>query len=138
MKRLRNWQSRLQTCLAERWTTPFKWGEMDCVLFPADCIEACTGEDLAAEFRGTYSDAISAGRIIDKYGGLEAIAASYLGPEINPILAQPGDIAMLTNQGRPCLAVSTGFGWVAPGADGVNILPNNHAMKAWRLIKNQD
>ena len=138
MKRLRDWQSRLQACVAERWRTPFEWGQFDCVLLAADAVLACTGEDLAAEYRGTYSDAAGAARLIETHGGLEAIAAARLGAEIRPVLAQPGDIGLLSNEGRPCLSVCTGAGWAAPCADGILIFRNDQAMKAWRLIKRQD
>lgn len=134
MQRYRDWQSRLQACLAERRARPFEWGSLDCVLFAADCVEACTGVDLAAMYRGTYSDATSAGRIVHALGGLAEIAAASVGREVLPVQAQPGDIGLVINDGRECLAVCTGSTWHAPGADGVVALPMDQAARAWRLI----
>lgn len=134
MQRYRDWQSRLQACLAERCTRAFEWGVLDCVLFAADCVEACTGVDPAAAHRGTYSDAASAARVVLAHGGLAEIAASNLGTEVPPVLAQPGDIGLLLNDGRECLAVCTGATWHAPGAGGVVALPMAQAMRAWRLV----
>lgn len=133
--RLRDWQSRLQACLAERWAQPFAWGAQDCALFAADCADACTGVDPAADLRGTYSDAAGAARVVAELGGLAAIAAARMGPEIAPALAQPGDIGLVLNDGRECLAVCTGGMWHAPGAAGLCALPMAQAQRAWRLLK---
>ena len=131
--RLRDWQPRLQACLAERWSTPFAWGQQDCVLFAADCVQACTGIDLAAQMRGTYRDAIGAARLVQELGGMAAIAAAHCGREIPPALAQPGDVGLVLNAGRECLAVCTGAVWHAPGVNGLEQLPMHSAMRAWRL-----
>lgn len=131
--RLRDWQSRLQACLAERWARPFAWGSQDCVLFAADCVDACTGVDPAKGMRGTYSDASGAARLVRELGGLAAIAASHCGPEIAPALAQPGDVGLVMNDGRECLAVCGGQHWLAPGESGVCVLPSGQGLRAWRL-----
>lgn len=131
--RLRDWQSRLQACLAERRARPLAWGSQDCVLFAADCVDACTGVDPAAGMRGTYSDAASAARLVQEMGGLAAIAAAHCGPEVVPALAQIGDVGLVLNDGRECLAVCIGTMWMAPGAEGLCALPHSQAMRAWRL-----
>ena len=134
-KRLRDWQSRLQACIAERWARPFAWGQQDCVLFPADCVSACTGNDPAKAMRGTYRDAAGAARLVRDLGGLAAIAAAHCGPEVLPGLAQPGDIGLVLNDGRECLAVCSGAMWLAPGFVGLCSLPMAQALRAWRLVK---
>lgn len=134
-KRLRDWQSRLQRCIAERRKLPFAWGSQDCVLFAADCAGACTGVDLAAEFRGKYSTILTAQRLVDAMGGLGAIAAARLGEEIAPKLAQTGDVGLLLNGGRECLGVFGGAMWLAPGVDGLCSLPASQVLRAWRLEK---
>lgn len=131
--RLRDWQSRLQACMAERWSRPFAWGTQDCALFAADCVSACTGVDPAADVRGTYTDALGAARVVSSHGGLAALAADRLGAEVSPGLAQPGDVGLLLNEGRECLAVCTGTAWHAPGAAGLCALGPDQAMRAWRV-----
>lgn len=134
-KRVRDWQSRLQACLAERRALPFAWGSQDCVLFAADCVRACTGEDPAVEIRGSYGDALSAARVLRERGGLTEIADAHLGGEIAPALAQPGDVGIVLNDGRECLAVCTGAMWHAPGATGLVALPAIQVQRVWRLLK---
>lgn len=133
MSRLRDWQSRLSRCIAARLSKRFAWGEHDCVLFAADCIEACTGVDPAAEMRGTYSDAAGAARLVKNRGGMAAIAAAHCGSEVLPALAQTGDIGLVFNDGRECLAVCGGSTWHAPSAAGVVALPMQQALRAWRV-----
>ena len=55
MRRTPDWQHKLHDFLVARAKEPFAWGSNDCALFAADAIQAITGEDLAAEFRG-YKD----------------------------------------------------------------------------------
>lgn len=133
--RLRDWQSRLQLCLAERWTRRFVWGSHDCALFGADCVLAQTDYDPAAGLRGTYSDAAGAARVIRDLGGLRAIAAARLGAEVTPLLAQPGDIGLVMSGGRECFAVCTGDAWIAPSIDGLEHVPMACAMTAWRCVR---
>src|SRR5258708_4686376 len=64
MKRLEDWVVRLEAFIKERTAQPFKWGSQDCCLFAADAIEAITGVDLAADFRGKYSGAETAKAVL--------------------------------------------------------------------------
>ena len=136
-QRLRDWQGRLCACLAERWARPFEWGRQDCALFAADCMLACTGSDPAADLRGTYSDAAGAARIVSAHGGLAAIAEARAGEEVAPQLAQIGDIGLVENAGRDCLAVCAGHGWIVPAADGLATATMESATRAWRLTRRE-
>ena len=54
------WRQQLDALIASRMAAPFAWGAHDCCLFAADAVLAQTGEDPAAEFRGTYASAAEA------------------------------------------------------------------------------
>lgn len=96
MERLPDWRSRLSETIEASRRTPFVWGKSDCAIFAADAIRAITGEDIAAGYRGTYSDAKGALRALSKacYTDLADMAVAHL-PEIPPIMAQAGDIVAL-------------------------------------------
>lgn len=132
-QRLREWQSLLADCLAQRAQSEFAWGSHDCCLFAADCVDACTGTDPAADLRGTYSTAAEAMQLVESLGGLGAIAAARLGPEVPPALAQPGDVGLLINADREMLAVWGGSMWLAPAEVGWVALPLEQATRAWRI-----
>lgn len=131
--RLLDWQVRLEACLAERWARPFAWGQQDCALCAADCVLACTGVDPAARLRGTYSNAAGAAAVLRTHGGLVAIAARNLGAEVAPLCATLGDVGLVANGGRECLAVCTGPVWLAPGPNGLTPFPPECVTRAWRL-----
>jgi hypothetical protein len=146
--RLREWQARLAACLAERAARPFAWGVHDCCMFAADCVDACTGADPAADLRGAYADAAGALQVVQGLGGLPAIAAARLGAEIAPALAQVGDVAVLPamprHEGDPVvqafphmLAVWGGAMWLAPWEVGYVALPADQALQAWRIVSGE-
>lgn len=134
-KRIHHWGSSLAALVAARMHTPFRWGDMDCALWAADCVLAVTGEDPAADLRGTYSTAREAIDVLQRFGGLEAIAAARIGEQINPKLAQVGDIAMCRVEGRDCLAVAMGSHLLGPGESGLVAVPMSEARKVWRCTR---
>ena len=51
-------------------TGAFVWGQRDCCIWPADFVRAATGIDPAEGWRGAYSTAWEARKIITREGGL--------------------------------------------------------------------
>ncbi|WP_213805763.1 hypothetical protein [Granulicella sp. dw_53] len=93
--------------LLERSDIPFAWGTNDCALFAADAIQACTGIDIAADFRGKYTTQLGALRTISKLTGGSSIvdAATYCAEKHNltehthPLMAKRGDLVVIDNAG---------------------------------------
>lgn len=131
--RHRDWQSRLQACLAERRLRPFEWGANDCCLFVCDAVLAMTGHDPASDVRG-YSTEREAARIVKRLGGMRAIAATRFGAEVLPTLAQVGDVALVDVDDRLSLALCGGGHWIAPGPARLETLPADAALSAWRCV----
>jgi hypothetical protein len=129
--RLRDWQSRLAGLVLERFHVPFKWGENDCCLFAADCVNIITGHDPASDMRG-YTDQRGAVRILSEMGGVEGVASARAGEEIAPALSQPGDIGLIHCEDRPTLAVCMGGHWIAPGELGLVTFLPDQVVRAWR------
>ena len=86
---------------------------MDCVLFAADCVLASTGEDPASDVRGSWESGREARALLRRVGGLAAVASSRLGVEIDPSMAQAGDVGLLSWRGREAIAVCDGAQWLA-------------------------
>jgi len=132
--RLNNWQSKLGALITERMHAPFAWGSQDCVLLGADVKLAVTGEDPAAAWRGTYKDALGAARVLAALGGMEGLAAKFLGEAVPVAMAQPADVGLLpTDEGRECFAVCMGDRWLVPGENGLIWVDSCQLKKAWRL-----
>jgi hypothetical protein len=125
MKRLTNWRARLTAAMTYDPKAPFAWGSNDCFLgLAVPAIEAVTGQDLGAAFRGKYSDFEGAKAALAAAGfaDLAAAAANYF-PEIPVARAHIGDIVTLES-GSEAFGVALG---VVIGERIMVLTPRGHA-----------
>ena len=97
LQRRRDWRTRLYAVLDDIKASPLDYGAHDCgVGLAARAIEAMTGTDLAARWRGRYDTATGALRVLreDGFADLETLCRSML-PSVHPSMAQLGDIALV-------------------------------------------
>lgn len=132
MRRLPDWQLRLEALMRERIDRPFAWGANDCALFAADCVEAITGVQLCPELRG-HRDVRQALAALKRIGGVRALATRALGEPIVPALARPGDVVVIPAGKREHLAVCNGGTAVAVAPRGLTAISMRHARAAWRV-----
>lgn len=128
--------------LVSRARMPFVWGKSDCALFAADGIEAITGVDIAADFRGKYSDETGAMALIKQVTGGSSVAdaAAYcaekhgLAEWDKPLLAQRGDL-VVAKQGRALISglVHLTGQIVAAGEKGLMIMPITTVERSWHV-----
>lgn len=136
MNRLDDWPERLTAFITERVNAPFEWGTNDCSTFAADSIQAITGVDPMREIRGTWNDAASAARMIERIGGIESYLEGKFSRLPNPMFSQRGDIALVpvsTNETREAVAVCVGAHWAAPGRDHAALIPLKKARCAFAV-----
>lgn len=126
------WRERFDAIVSLRMGTPFSWGLHDCCLWAADCVQATTGTDHAADYRGSYSNALQAARLMADLGGMAALGGRA-GPPIAPLQAGVGDVGLVVQGGQETLAICAGDVWLAPAADGLAALPFDAARMAWRV-----
>lgn len=101
MKRRFDWRSRLNAVVERTMREPFAWGRNDCALFIGDIIEAITGDNPGAIFRGTYDTADGAMSALNAAGYTDlADFASHNFEEIHPSRARRGDIALIRDGER--------------------------------------
>ncbi len=136
IKRLPNWPELLAGKIDDARQQPFVWGENDCCLFAAHCVEIMTGIDLVGDYR-SYKTKAEALRMLKKYGGVagvaEAIAKKHEIPEIPPLIAQRGDVCLFDIGSGDTLGVIAGEHIFAPGQDGLIGFPLQQAVCAWRI-----
>ena len=99
MKRLPDWQPRLHAWLRGINGRPIRPGQHDCCLFGAGAIEAQTGVDIAAPWRGRYTTFAGGRRVLRKAGfndHIDLIACTL--PEDHVSTALPGDIAIVPTE----------------------------------------
>lgn len=118
---------------------PFVWGEHDCCLFACDVVKALTGEDMAHDFRGKYTNKLEAVRVIKEFagGGLAELAAKRAaesGLKEAPIpFAGRGDVVLVDNNGHDALGIVMDGRAVCAGPDGLVFLPRKLWKTAWKV-----
>lgn len=133
LARLPDWQARFAALCDARRSTPFAWGSHDCCLWAADCVQAITGHDFAAPYRGRYDDAKGAAELLVRDGGVGAIASAALGAPVPVSLATVGDVVLVQQEGRKALAVCNGSAALATGPHGLVSIGMDAALAAWKV-----
>ena len=138
MTRYPDWQSRLHAFHRDHHNTPFAWGQWDCCLWVASAIEAMTGVDIAAKWRGTYSTSMGAEKACLTECGDRTVAAMVAHvaklnnmPEVPPLFAQRGDM-VLTSECLGLVAL-TGQHVIVLPESGLSLVDSSHIRRAWRV-----
>jgi hypothetical protein len=142
LKRQKHWDTRaFHKFLVARARAPFKWGANDCALFAADGIQAITGVDIAADFRGKYSTEADAMELIKTVTGGETIAdaAAWCARKHNlvewpkPFYARRGDLVVFQAPTGAMVAglVHLSGQLVGVGEKGLFIFPISKTLRAW-------
>jgi hypothetical protein len=143
VQREQNWEMLLHNFVESRKKQPFKYGINDCALFVADAIQAMTGTDVAADFRGKYTDMLSSLAIIKQVTGgttVEDVAVFEFAKsgikELSTVkLAQRGDVVLCNNEGAPALGIVylNGIDGLFVGTDGLFKVAVLACRRAWRV-----
>ncbi|MCF6265226.1 MAG: hypothetical protein L3J57_01620 [Desulfuromusa sp.] len=133
--RCENWPTVLNDLLEQRRSTPFQWGENDCALFTADVVEALTGVDYAADFRGRYSSVIGSVRSLAKAGhsNIEQAITAVLGEPVEPPFIKRGDVCLFAGGEGMTVGICVGVMIVSPAAAGLQWSPMSLAVRGWNL-----
>jgi hypothetical protein len=129
-----DWHARLVTYMADCRARPFAPGHHDCALFAAGAVQAMTGVDPAAEWRGRYTTHRGGLRVLRRAGFRDHIeVAAALFAEIPLAQALPGDLAAIDTGCGPALGVMQGAAIYVLKPDGLGLLPRNAATRAFRV-----
>lgn len=144
MTRNHSWVEDLHHYLAAQVGKAFCWGTHDCALFVCGAIEAMTGIDVAAEFRGRYRSALGAARITRQVTGTgntvedaaKYVTAKYGMEQLSAVLlAQRGDVVLHDGDEGPALGIVSLNGkdalFVTEAA--MRRIPLRECRAAWRV-----
>jgi hypothetical protein len=135
MNRLENWVDRLDAVLIAAANEPFIWGKNDCCLFVDRCVEAITGEKIAADAIGAYNDDKGAYRYLKKrFGTFEKMLNKLFGAK-HPLHATRGDIAFIANGERGAIGIVdlTGDNIAFIDHEGLKRLPIRECERFWSI-----
>lgn len=134
VSRLPDWHPRLIEYLGATYGQPFAEGHFDCALFAAGAVEAMSGADLSAQWRGRYSSTRGGLRVLRKAGFADhvALVASLL-EECPVAYARAGDVAVVTSDGQPCLGIVQGEFIYVISPNGAATVPLRSAVRAFRV-----
>lgn len=137
-----DWETSLTAYVASVRNRPFEWGAHDCILFSASAIEAQTGIDIAAEYRGRYHNRGTANKILKSKGNgtlLRTLDATL--ERRKPSRARRGDLVWFEGSVGVCMggvALFVGEERLAEKAgalmrDGLISIPRRLCTKAWAI-----
>jgi len=131
-----DWRARLATYLADLAGRRFRPGRHDCALFAAGAVEAMTGVDLAAPWRGTYRS-LEQGRAALEAAGWashQEFVAAHFAP-VAPSLAQVGDLAVMPGEieGSAALGVVQGPAVYVLTPAGLGLTSRLHMLEGYRV-----
>lgn len=142
MRRLPDWEQRLADYVASVRERPFEWGAHDCILHGASAIEAMTGVDIAADYRGRYHDRASAAAILKARGrGTLLRTIDDVLERRPPSRALRGDLVWFEGSVGVCLGAMAAFvgeeriaGCAGlPFRRGLVMIPRHLWTKAWAV-----
>lgn len=109
--RTHGWRGRLFAYLAEAQRRPFEYGVHDCTLFACGAVEAITGVDLGAEYRGKYTSYAGGLALLRKNGLMDHVdMAASLFERISPAETVMGDVVVVRSENGSSLGVVQGSG----------------------------
>lgn len=130
-----NWATLLNNYITDNRNTPFEWGKFDCCLFVAGAIEAMTGQDFGAPFKGEYSTAKGSLKALKKHGGgdLRGTFTQLFGDFKPRLHAKRGDVGLIdTEMGEAVGIMWGGSVWVVT-EEGLTSLPQYKIKGCWEI-----
>lgn len=142
MTRLPAWEELLSDFMMANREREFAWGDWDCILFACWAVEAMTGHDVAAAYRGRYSDAKGARAALRELGKgtlLRTVDGEFKRKPVG--YAQRGDLVWRDGCVGVCLGAGAAFltepglleKYGAPRLGNMVLLPRALWQKAWAV-----
>ena len=121
--------------LAENQQRPFAWGKWDCCLFAAGAVQVQTGIDYAADYRGRYTTALGAKRILTRFGhsDIRSAISEQLGEPVAAPLCQRGDVVLVGHAENTVAGIVFGTHVWVIDTHGMMQLGTAHAQCGWRV-----
>lgn len=128
------WRSDLTAYLETAARRAFRPGQHDCALFAAGAVKAMTGTDFARGYRSTYRSLARGQAVLRSRGYADHIdMVARLLPEVPPIMAQEGDVAVVPQGEDMALGIVQGAMIYVLMPSGLGLVPLTDAARAFRV-----
>lgn len=142
MTRYPDWERRLSEFLQTNSERPFVWGQWDCILMAASCVNAMTGVDVAARYRGQYSNQTGAREMLRELGEgtlLRTVNAVFQPKKVSRV--QRGDLVWRDGAVGVSLGADAAFltdpdlleEYAAPRLGNLFLLRRSHWQRGWTV-----
>jgi hypothetical protein len=128
-----DWVRRLYDCVKAHNEMPFEWGQNDCCLFAARCVDAMCETDYEAQLKKNYKTEAGAKRYIAKFGSIGAAVEDWLGKPQALAFTQRGDVVLFDNEGQETLGICLGSHIVSTGEAGPVSVSMSKAICSWAV-----
>lgn len=122
LTRVPDWDRALPLVIERHMALPGEWGVSDCMIVAGDAIEAVTGVDPMAPYRGRYKTEAGAARLMRKNGceTVDDFLRKVFGlAPVGRLMAQRGDVGTVMQGGQLTAGVVTERGFAAKGEHGL-------------------
>jgi hypothetical protein len=129
--RVEGWDAALAAFLDAWAGKPFEYGEADCARFVAEAVQAQTGADFYAPFRGQYASLAQSVKALRKIGAgdLCKTITAALGEPVHPAFAGRGDVVMMDGNAGICMGAVSWF----VGEAGLEKRATANCQTAWKV-----
>lgn len=134
------WEGRLNAVIDAARSVPFVWGISDCSTFAADVVLALCDVDPMVGIRLAYTNQANAYLLISQMTGggdlgqaAEGLLPGLGMPEIAPGFAQAGDVALITTDDGPMMAIVYDHRVVAKTPNGVAFVARENILRTWAV-----
>jgi len=129
-----NWVALLHAEVEAAKLRPFDYGEQNCGLFAAQCIDAIVvGSARVAELKTQFHDEASARAFVEAAGSIEAAVTQRLGEPKPWWKARRGDVCLLPTPDGPGLGVCVGDMVAMMSLTGIAYFKMDLATAAWSV-----
>lgn len=128
------WEAELNAYLRSKRNEPFAYGSNDCALYIAGAVEAMTGVDPAAAYRGQYSTELGAVKALKKLGQgtLEATLDATFGPIATGFIGR-GDLVWNGESVGVCIGAEALFVGEEGSTVGLVRIPRREWVRGWKV-----
>lgn len=134
--RLPDWDTRLADLSTVQLEVAPEWGSTDCLLTVGEAMEAVTGTNPLAKFKGKYTTEQGAAKLMRRHKckTVEDVFEKYLKLiPVGRLSARRGDVGVMVIQGQLAAGYFTNHGFAVKQESGLGFFPVTEVKTAFRV-----